>query len=385
MATSHLKVSMPTSVKEMTKPLTQPSFISNSSDSTFSLQTKTISNTLLKIEELQSLIKRFEKASIHPFFMPESLDFLKKMDSPAPSLSDFASLLEGSTLLRKINEELSYIFRRASYNDEGERLQNSQLPNLETAQRMLKLGQQLSIDLEGNILEKREQITTPISQHVKEGNYAAINTLISTVKAQPIVLCMLETADRIFDHVFNIGDGDATGLKITSTTNSTNENFDYMPTEISVIAYMLQQLNLKKGDVFIDLGCGLGRVPILVNLLTEAQAIGVERDINFANAAKKTIKDFNLKRCQIRSCDATECDISDGNVFFLFNPFCGSVLERVTQNLKKSAEQKSSDGSYIRICSCGPCSQVFRKQTWLETMHRPNSADPYAMTIFKSK
>lgn len=349
-----------------------------------SLDTKAASPLLLKIEELQSLIQRYEKSSPSPFFMAENLDFLKRLDNPKPSLGDIVYLLENSYHFKRIVEELDRNFRRSIYLEKIKLPEDRKLPDTQTAHHMRHLGQQLDLELEGYLIEGKEHIIQPIQKEIKQGNFQSICDLIKPLNSSPIIHCKPDPVDYLFDDIFNIGEGDPSGAGLSQQKVKLG-NHAYMPTEISVVLYMLKQLNLTKDDVFVDIGTGLARIPILVSLLTAARAVGIECNSDFARAAQRTIKNYNLPRCNVRLEDATQSDFSEGSVFFLFNPFWGKVLDRVIESLKESAKEKALEGKQIRICSSGPCSQLFANQDWLEIAHRPMGSDTYMLTIFRSK
>src|SRR5262249_9623769 len=52
------------------------------------------------------------------------------------------------------------------------------------------------------------------------------------------------------------------------------EMVPYQPTPARLILVLIQQIRPTERDVFVDVGSGLGTVPMLVSLLTGARAVG---------------------------------------------------------------------------------------------------------------
>jgi tRNA1(Val) A37 N6-methylase TrmN6 len=132
----------------------------------------------------------------------------------------------------------------------------------------------------------------------------------------------------------------------------------YAPTTNLSLKSILKKLNLQHKNVFLDLGCGKGRV--LLFAITEGFKYirGVEFSPILQNIAKKNCEQFLAKKClsqqkrrqklrqqiQILEMDARDYQfLGDEGIIFMFDPFSKEVLKTVIKNMKKSlAEQKNN-------------------------------------------
>jgi hypothetical protein len=129
-------------------------------------------------------------------------------------------------------------------------------------------------------------------------------------------------------------------------------------------------------DVFVDLGSGLGHVPLLVSMMTGAQSLGIEMQVAYVVSARECAQSLQLSRVQFIAQDARDADLSCGSVFYLYSPFKGSILADVL-----GALQKESRNRPIKICSLGPCTHRVADETWLKTSEL---SDRGSITVFDS-
>lgn len=138
------------------------------------------------------------------------------------------------------------------------------------------------------------------------------------------------------------------------------EMVSYQQTPARVIFELAERAQLTPGDVFYDLGSGLGHVPILVHLLSGAPARGVELEPAYCAVARACAADLNLVDVQFINADARAADYTDGTVFFLYTPFEGMMLETVLARLRDVARTRA-----IRLVTYGPCTLQVAQQSWL--------------------
>jgi len=116
----------------------------------------------------------------------------------------------------------------------------------------------------------------------------------------------------------------------------------HSPTLYSEIQRMIDYLKFKKNDVFIDFGCGKGRVIFLVATQRLKNVVGIEFNPRLANIAKKNLNNlkpqFNQTPVELIAGDALGCDVKEGTVFYMFNPFgldtFTGVIEKIRESLK---------------------------------------------------
>lgn len=148
----------------------------------------------------------------------------------------------------------------------------------------------------------------------------------------------------------------------------------YQPTPARHIFHLITAAALSDTDTLIDLGSGLGHVPILASICTGAASIGVELDPALVATAAKCTATLNLRKVSFLPQDARQADLSSGTVFYLYTPFTGATLEAVLDSLRIQSSLR-----LIRICAFGPCTHTFAQQTWLRASGVP---DPEQISIF---
>jgi hypothetical protein len=151
----------------------------------------------------------------------------------------------------------------------------------------------------------------------------------------------------------------------------------YQPTPARHIFRLIQLAALTETDVLVDLGSGLGHVPLLVSICTRARSIGIELETAYVERAQQCAQALNLNRVSFIQQDARAADLSSGTVFYLYTPFTGSILSYTLNRLRCEAATRP-----IRICSYGPCTPVIAEEPWLETTATPETD---RVAIFSSR
>lgn len=135
----------------------------------------------------------------------------------------------------------------------------------------------------------------------------------------------------------------------------------YQPTPARHIFGLLRQLRLAPHDVLVDIGCGLGHVPLLAAILTGARSFGIELEPAYVASARRAADALGLDRVRFDIADARAADYTAGTVFYLYTPFRGAVLRDVLDALRAQSRQRA-----IRICTYGPCTTAVAREEWLE-------------------
>ncbi len=154
------------------------------------------------------------------------------------------------------------------------------------------------------------------------------------------------------------------------------EMVPYQPTPVRHILHLIAAAMVAEDDVFVDLGSGLGHVPLLVSMITGAQSLGIEMQAAYVVSARECAQILQLSRVQFIAQDARDADLSRGSVFYLYSPFKGSILADVLGALRKESMHRP-----IKICSLGPCTHRVSDETWLKTSAL---SDRESITVFDS-
>jgi len=143
----------------------------------------------------------------------------------------------------------------------------------------------------------------------------------------------------------------------------------YQPSPARHIVDGATRARIGPDDVVLDLGAGLGHVPMLVNVLTGARTMGIEREAAYVESARAAAARLGLRDVSMAVGDARDADLSHANVFYLFTPFTGPILRDVVANIEREARRRD-----IRVVTLGPCTRTFARMPWL----RSGDADPSA-------
>ncbi|PTR33525.1 hypothetical protein C8J98_103288 [Luteibacter sp. OK325] len=152
----------------------------------------------------------------------------------------------------------------------------------------------------------------------------------------------------------------------------------YQPTPARHIVDGIRRASISAGDIVLDLGSGLGHVPMLVHVLTGARTRGVERHPAYVDSAARAASALALGGVSFVAGDAREARLAGVDVFYLFTPFLGGVLRDVLARIEAEAASRP-----LRVVVLGPCARTFARMPWL----RSDDPDPSAtdrIVVFRS-
>jgi SAM-dependent methyltransferase len=155
----------------------------------------------------------------------------------------------------------------------------------------------------------------------------------------------------------------------------------YEPTPYRHIFRLLRMIDLRKDDVFVDLGCGMGRPVFAASWLGAASSIGVEVSRDLYHTAVENRKESRLAHRDIRFyCQpAQEYRNPDMTVLFMAHPFGERTLAKVISNAKKN--RSGSHSRSLRIVYVNPLYDVVLERTkWLERICRAPGVKPWPST-----
>lgn len=114
----------------------------------------------------------------------------------------------------------------------------------------------------------------------------------------------------------------------------------YLPCGVDAILRVAREAPVGPHDVFVDLGAGVGRVALLVHLLTGARAVGVELQPHLVARARASAAELGLDAVELVAGDAASGDVPEGTVFFVYASFNGATLARVLARLERVAARR---------------------------------------------
>jgi SAM-dependent methyltransferase len=118
---------------------------------------------------------------------------------------------------------------------------------------------------------------------------------------------------------------------------------EYTPIAYRHLLPLIDRLPASKEHVFLDYGCGFGRVLVAAARRPYSSVLGVELVPEFAAAARKNIQRARGLKChdvRVIQADATTFDLPDSvNVLHFYNPFRGRVLDAVLRKIRESLDR----------------------------------------------
>lgn len=121
------------------------------------------------------------------------------------------------------------------------------------------------------------------------------------------------------------------------------EHYGYQPVDPQSLTAALTAAQAGPDDVFLDIGCGLGRALLIAADRPLRRVVGLEycRDLHAAAQRNVAAAQPALRApVEVLQGDATSFAIPDDvTIVFMFNPFGGQTLQAVVENVRASLER----------------------------------------------
>ena len=121
-----------------------------------------------------------------------------------------------------------------------------------------------------------------------------------------------------------------------------------MPCPVDASLDVIATAKVRPSDVFVDLGAGLGRVTLLVHLLSGATALGIELQPHLVELARAKADALSISKLRYVTADAAEVDLSEGTIFFSYASLGRVKLQRVLEQLVSLATRRP-----LVLCAVG--------------------------------
>ena len=147
---------------------------------------------------------------------------------------------------------------------------------------------------------------------------------------------------------------------VVPTDHADSVHYSSLP--YGVILPILDHLALRPSDVFVDIGCGKGRVLCCAARRPVGEVVGVDCSAPLCEEARENARRMHGRRAPIsvRESEAADLDYSGATVLFLFNPFGAETLASVLQKVRLDAPRR------LRIAYAFPKhEEVFQEHSWL--------------------
>jgi SAM-dependent methyltransferase len=144
-----------------------------------------------------------------------------------------------------------------------------------------------------------------------------------------------------------------------------------VPTPYPIIRGLFHGLALGPEDLFVDLGCGDGRVIFYGALTTPARFRGVELVAERVQTARDNAARLGLRQVELVNADALDVDLGQGTVFYLFRPFSPAVEVPMLARLHDEARRRRITLAAHRLLPSLVDPEVFEPlSTGLVLIHR---------------
>jgi SAM-dependent methyltransferase len=116
----------------------------------------------------------------------------------------------------------------------------------------------------------------------------------------------------------------------------------YQPSAPALFHRVMRDLALPGGSVFVDFGCGKGRVLMMAARYGFRRVVGVDFSAELCRVARRNLEIFRQRTGVSVEFEVVEADVlaypfrDDENVFYLFNPFDAVVMRRILARIDES-------------------------------------------------
>jgi SAM-dependent methyltransferase len=140
------------------------------------------------------------------------------------------------------------------------------------------------------------------------------------------------------------GSDTATEMNLEDVGLAHPDRVRYEPTTWIDLRRVLRYRDVDQDDVFLDYGCGKGRVLLVAARQPYRRVVGVDISPHLCAIAEANLeRDRTRRRCgsvEVVAADVTEWEVPDDvTVVFMHNPFRGATFERAIARLLASQDR----------------------------------------------
>jgi precorrin-6B methylase 2 len=119
------------------------------------------------------------------------------------------------------------------------------------------------------------------------------------------------------------------------------DNWRYATIGYRYVRKIVQVVKPGPEDVFYDIGCGMGRILCIAAQRPVRKCVGIELQEPLCQIARRNASSLRGRKAPIEVVcgDATTVDLSDGTIYFMFNPFGPETLRDTLENIRGSLSQ----------------------------------------------
>jgi hypothetical protein len=213
----------------------------------------------------------------------------------------------------------------------------------------------------------RERVrSTARSHHAEVRGRIASGTLDRRAFVDHLRGAPLEIRDHLLEEILGIA------YPPPEETSLPRDLIPYCPSGLAEILFMLENADLGPGKAFVDLGSGLGKVVLMVALLTGARAYGVEIDPPLVSHARSAARSLLLDSAHFIEGDIREVPLPAADVYYMYIPVTHptALVERLeARAAERSILLFSQALDLRRLPWLSPCNAA---SYWLEMYRGPH-------------
>lgn len=137
--------------------------------------------------------------------------------------------------------------------------------------------------------------------------------------------------------------------------SSFRDSVRYQPPSWRQVRWILSHLELKADDVFVDVGCGMGRILCSAAQHDLTHVMGVEIDPELADVARRNLNTMRGRRisAEVHCADAIDFDYAAATILFLFHPFGPRTMRAFLQTV-----ERTNRGPNFRLAYLNPVQRL---------------------------
>ena len=166
------------------------------------------------------------------------------------------------------------------------------------------------------------------------------------------------------------------GINTRGAVSAPNdEGVHYTPLPYPLIFKMLAMLELQPHDVFVDIGCGKGRVVCCASRRTVTKVVALELNGDLLAQMRDNVRRLRGRKAPVDAVQrsADEYEFPDVTVAYLYNPFNARLTERVMERLFQSYV---TNPRQVRVIYANPVHETaMLKHGWLRKYHEWPASD----------
>lgn len=186
---------------------------------------------------------------------------------------------------------------------------------------------------------------------------------------KPMARRLVDQTNELVVRMNNLWSEQRLGISTRGVTEIGHEDaVDYATMGYRTIWRVLRHLELGPVDVFVDIGCGRGRVLCCAARHPVEHVHGVDVSPELCEAARANAEHLRGRKAPItvRNTVAQDFDYSDATVLYMFDPFGPATLRQVLDKVRSDRDEGD-----VRIAYANPTHEaVVDEQPWLEPAGR---------------